>query len=324
MLRTIFSAAACLSLFGGQAFSQPANPLPQGTITIVVPLAAGGPADVMARMLADHIGSRTGRTVIVENKPGAAGNIGASAVASSAATGSVWLYTVDSVVTVNPHLAKGQKLNAVTDLAPVAQVGTVALILAVNAKRVPAQSFAELLSYSKTHAPNFGSAGIGSPGHFAFELLKMKAGMAGNHVPYRGAALVLNDLLAGQIEAAFITGGALLPHIKSGALRALAVSSDRRSAQLPDVPTAAEAGVSGFEATFSNYLLAPAATPANVIEFMAMQVKDFMARADARKRLEELFMEPSFAGPAESRARAAQDREKWGHVVAATGMKQDQ
>lgn len=321
MLKSIFSAAVCLALMDGQALSQPANPLPQGAVTIVVPLAAGGPADAVARILAEHLGSRIGRTVIVENKPGAAGNIGAAAVAGSPPNGSTWLFTVDSVVTINPHLTKIPGFDAVTGLVPAARVGGISLILAVNAKRVPSKSFAELLTYSKATSLNFGSAGIGSPGHLAFEYLKMKTGISGAHVPYRGAAPVMNDLLAGQIEAAFVVGGALLEQIKAGSLRALAISSKTRSSQLPDLPTAMEAGVEGFEATFSNYLFAPAATPPQVIEFMATQINDFLARPDVRQRLEALFMDPNFSGPADSQAQIIRDREKWRLVVEATGMK---
>jgi tripartite-type tricarboxylate transporter receptor subunit TctC len=323
MLRTIVSAIACLALLGGQAIGQPANPLPPGNITILVPLAAGGPADALARTLANGLGPRLGRTVVVENKPGAAGNIGAATVAAAPANGLTWLFTVDSVVTVNPHLAKTAGFDATKDLVPAARVGGVSLILAVNAKSVPAKTFAELLDYSKTHTLNFGSAGIGSPGHLAFEYLRMQSGIKGTHVPYKGAALVMNDLLAGQIEAAFVAGGALIAQVKAGTLRALAVSSETRNPQLPEVPTAIEAGVKGFDAVFSNYLLAPAATPPAALDFMAAQVKEVMAQPEVSERIKSLFMEPGFAGPTESQARIAQDREKWGKVVAATGMKQN-
>ena len=323
MLRTVVSAIACLTLLGGQAIGQSTNPLPQGNITIVVPLAAGGPADTLARTLAEKLGLRIGRTVLVENKPGAAGNIGAATVSSAPANGSTWLFTVDSVVTVNPHLSKTPGFDATKDLVPAARVGGVSLILAVNAKRVPAKSFSELLEYSKTHPVNFGSAGIGSPGHLAFEYLRMRSGIKGTHVPYRGAALVMNDLLAGQIEAAFVAGGALVTQVKAGTLRALAVSSATRNPQLPDVPTAIEAGVTGFDAVFSNYLLAPAATRPAVLDFMAAQVKDVMTLPDVKERINALFMEPGFAGPAESQTRIVKDREKWGKVVDATGMKKN-
>lgn len=323
MLRTVVSAIACLTLLGGQAIGQSTNPLPQGNITIVVPLAAGGPADTLARTLAEKLGLRIGRTVLVENKPGAAGNIGAATVSSAPANGSTWLFTVNSVVTVNPHLSKTPGFDATKDLVPAARVGGVSLILAVNAKRVPAKSFSELLEYSKTHPVNFGSAGIGSPGHLAFEYLRMRSGIKGTHVPYRGAALVMNDLLAGQIEAAFVAGGALVTQVKAGTLRALAVSSATRNPQLPDVPTAIEAGVTGFDAVFSNYLLAPAATRPAVLDFMAAQVKDVMTLPDVKERINALFMEPGFAGPAESQTRIVKDREKWGKVVDATGMKKN-
>lgn len=316
MVCTLFAIA--------QAAAQQPNPLPAGTVTIVVPLAAGGPSDAMARMLADKLSPRIGRTVVVENKAGAGGNLGAASVANAAPNGLTWLFTVDSVMTVNPHIYASQGFDARKDLVPVARFGFNLLILAVNAGKVPARSFPELLAASKSRPVNFGSAGLGSPGHVAFEYLKMTTGLNGNHIPYRGANPVLNDLMGGNIEAAFITAGATLPHIKSGVLRALATSADTRIASLPDVPTADEAGITGFEARFSNYLLAPAATKPEIQAFMSMQIKDIIALPEVRERLVSLSTEPVFADANEAQALMARDREKWGKVVAATGMKQNQ
>lgn len=302
------------------AAAQQANPLPSGPITIVVPLAAGGPADAMARTIGEKLSGRIERTVLIENKLGAGGNIGAAAVANARPNGQTWLYTIDTVLTVNPHLYNAQGFDARKDLVPVARLGYNLLILSVNAKKVPATTFAELLAYSKTTALNFGSSGLGSPGHVALEYLKERTGLNGNHVPYRGANLVLTDLIAGNIECAFITAGATLPLIKQGVLRGLATSAAARVSNAPDIPTSEEAGIKGFEARFSNYILGPAGTSPEIVTYMSEQLKEVLAMPDVRARLLELSTEPEFGGAAEAQALLERDREKWGKLIAAAGL----
>jgi tripartite-type tricarboxylate transporter receptor subunit TctC len=321
LFRLTLAVALLLAAPVTQLHAQPQNPLPTGTITFVVPLAPGGPADAMARVLAEKLAARTGRTIVVENKAGAGGNLGAAAVARAAPDGATWLYTIDSVLTVNPHLSKSPGFDPSKDLVPVARLGFNLLILATNATNVPARNFAELLALSKTKPLNFGSAGIGSPGHVAFEFLKQRSGLIGNHIPYRGANPVLNDLIAGNIEAAFITAGALLPQIREGKLRGLATSAATRVANAPDIPTADEAGIPGFEARFGNYLLAPAGTPRNIVEFVSGHLEAIMAMQDVRERLQQLSTEPVFGGASEAETLLARDRDKWGRLIAAAGMK---
>lgn len=322
MVRPACLAILCAAVLTTVAQAQQANPLPTGTVTIVVPLAAGGPADASARMIAQKLGSRIERTVLVENKPGAGGNLGAAFVANAKPDGLTWLYTIDTVLTVNPHIYASQGFNPQKDLIPAGRFGHNLLILAVNAKKVPAQTFAELLAYSKTTPINFGSAGIGSPGHVAFEYLRMKTGINGNHIPYRGANPAMNDLIAGNIEAAFITAGALRPQIEKGALRGLATSANARVANVPNIPTADEAGIKGFEMRVGNYFLAPAATAPQAVDYISAHLKEIMEMPDVRKRLEALSIEPVFGNPKQAQERLAADREHWGKVAAAVGMKQ--
>ncbi|MBM3607451.1 MAG: tripartite tricarboxylate transporter substrate binding protein, partial [Alphaproteobacteria bacterium] len=241
MRRFLLAAAAGLAMAATPG-AKAQEALPAGNVTIVVPFAAGGPADTVARILAEHLGKRLGRTYIVENKGGAGGSIAAAFVAKAAPDGKTFLFAVDSIFTVNPHLQKSTGFNA-ADLVPVAQVGEVVLMLAVNAGKVKAADFKSLVSESATREISFGSAGIGSPGHLAFEYLKQASTIKGVHVPYRGAALALQDLLNGTIDAAFIVSGVLVPHVQAGKLRALAVSANERVAALPDVPTAQAAGI---------------------------------------------------------------------------------
>ncbi len=320
-MKWIATALAMASLLASAHAQTPANPLPQGTVTLVVPLAAGGPLDALARVFGERLSSRIGRNVIIENKAGAGGNIGASHVAKSKPDGLTWLYTIDSVVTVNPHIYTSQGFDAEKDLIPAARTGHNFNILAVNAKRIEAKTFAELLALSKTRSLSFASAGIGSPGHLAYEYLRIATGMKGEHVPYRGAAPALQDLVAGVVDAAFVTAGAIMPHVESGALRALATSTGERASQMPSVPTAQEAGITGFEARFGNYLMSPAGVDPKIRSFMAEQLREIMKDPDVQKRMISLGSEPVFGDEQDSLARIAADRAKWAGVMKTAGVK---
>jgi tripartite-type tricarboxylate transporter receptor subunit TctC len=312
------AAAALLTTAQAQTST---NPIPQGTITLVVPLAAGGPLDSLARVFGERLSSRMGRNVIIENKAGAGGNIGAAYVAKSKPDGLTWLYTIDSVITVNPHIYNSQGFDAEKDLLPAARTGHNFNILAVNAKRVDAKTFADLLALSKTRSLSFASAGIGSPGHLAYEYLRIATGMKGEHVPYRGAAPALQDLVAGVVDAAFVTAGAIMPHVESGALRALATSTGERASQMPNVPTAEEAGIKGFEARFGNYMMSPAGVDPAIRAFMGEQLREIMKDPDVQKRMIIQGSEPVFGDEKDSIARIAADRAKWGQVMKTAGVK---
>lgn len=326
-MRWIGFALACAITSAGfataqaqQAKSQAKSQIPEGQITFVVPLAAGGPLDAAARMLSEKIGQRMGRTIIVENRTGAGGNIGSAYVAKAAPDGLTWLYMIGTVLTVNPHLYKSQGFDP-KDLTPAALVGLTPLALVVNVKRTNAKTFAELLAESKTRELNFASAGIGSPGHLASEYLRMVTGIRGAHVPYRGAAPAMQDIVSGAVEAGFVTAGASLPHITKGTLRALAVSSSKPAIQLPDVPTAQAAGIKGFDARFGNYLLAPSRTDPKVRAEMAGHLAEVMKDKQVQERLIVLAVDPAFALEQEAARRIAADREKWGKIVKAAGVK---
>jgi tripartite-type tricarboxylate transporter receptor subunit TctC len=296
-------------------------PLPPGNVTIVVPLAAGGPLDAVARLLANSISQRSKRTIVVENRPGAAGNIGSAAAAKAAPNGLTWLVTVDSVYTINPHVYAKQGFDPDKDLDHVGQIGQVILMLAVNASKVPSKTWAELLALSAAKPLNFGSAGNGSPGHLALEHLKQISAFKAAHVPFRGAAPALNELVAGNVEGAFIVSGVLLEHVRSGKLRALAVSDSRRLATFPDVPTAAEAGIPNFEAKFSNVLSVPAGTPAPIRAYLERELVAFSLDEAVRARFAALGTEMLATNGAATRAWVAQERARWGKVIAAAGIK---
>jgi len=323
MIRMAFSVLLCAvaAQFSVPARAQGSRDLPSSTVTVVVPLAAGGPADVMARLIAQKLSPRIDRTVVVDNKPGAGGNIGAAYVAKAKPDGLTWLYTIDTVLTVNPHIYASQGFDPVKSFVPAGRFGHNLLILAVNAAKVPAKTFADLLAFSRKSPVNFGSAGVGSPGHLAFESLRMRTGINGNHIPYRGANPVMNDLVAGNIEAAFITAGALLPYIEKGDLRGLATSANARIPAIPTIPSADEAGIKGFELRVGNYLLAPAGTDAKLVEEIGSHLKAIIEMPDVRERLATLSVEPVFTGPEEAAQRLVDDRKKMGEITAAVGMK---
>lgn len=304
----------------GHASAQDQNPLPEGVMTFVVPLSAGGPADALARTVAEGLSKRIERTIIIENRVGAGGNIGAALVARAAPDGINWLYTIDTVLTVNPHLYPSQGFDPNKDLTPVARIGDFSLLLAVNAKAVPAKTFAELVAFSQKTNINFASAGIGSPGHLAFEYLRMVSDLKGAHVPYRGAAPALQDIISGNVEAGFVVSGPLTPHVKSGALRALAVSSQQRVEELPDVPTAGEAGIKDFEARFAMLLLTQAAVDPKIKQFVAGHLAEVMKDPQTQKRFNTLQIEPTFAPEQVARAWISSERQRWGEVIKKTGV----
>jgi tripartite-type tricarboxylate transporter receptor subunit TctC len=310
------------ALTGVAAAQTEADPLPKGMITIVVPLAPAGPADVVARVLAAKLSEKLGRTFIVDNKAGAGGNLGAAYVAKGPTDGSMWLYSTDSVFTTNPFMYASQGFDSAKDLTPVARVEDLSLLLAVNSQKIAARNYAELIEESKKRALSFGSAGIGSPGHLALEYLKSVSPLNATHVPYRGAALAMQDLLGGQIDAAFIVAGVLTPYVKSGALRALAVSSNTRVTALPDVPTAAEAGIRDFDARFTNLMLAPSGAPKPIRAFMARQIAAVMATTDFREKLATLAEDPTpVQDEDEATAWIARERARWGKVITTAGIK---
>jgi len=314
----LVALAAGLGLFSGSVAAE--APLPPGNVVLVVTFPAGGPLDAVARIFADKVSQRSDRSVVVENRPGAAGNVGAASVARAAPNGLTWMMSVDSLWTTNPYLGVPPPFNLDQDITVVGQLGQVVLMLAVK-PAVPAKSWKELLAYSKTKSLNFGSAGLGSPGHLALEYLKMQAPFDAVHVPFRGAAQVVQELLAGNIDGAFIVAGSMIEFMKDGKVRGLAISDVKRHPLLPDVPTAEEAGVGEFKALFSNILAVPAHTPVPIRTWLAREIKDVLAMADVRSRFDAIGTDILATGEDETRAWIATERARWSKVIKARGLK---
>ena len=296
-------------------------------ITIVVPYAPGGTTDMLGRLIAQQLGTALGRTVIVDNKPGAGTAIGASQVARSAPDGSTLLVATSTTLAINPWLYKKLSYDPAKDFAPVGLIGAVLLMVVVHPS-VPARTLAELvaLAKSKPEGLSYGSAGNGSPQHLGAEMFKFATGTAMTHVPYKGSALALTDLLGGQLQLMFTDIAPALQHVRSGKLRALAVTSKKRQPTFPDVPTVAESrmpGTADFEAVAWQSIVAPAGTPPPVVERLSQEIAKVIAQPALRQKLENDGFEPGSSTPAQLAAYIRSESERWGQVIRASGATVD-
>ncbi|WP_426613940.1 Bug family tripartite tricarboxylate transporter substrate binding protein [Bradyrhizobium sp. McL0616] len=320
VLRRSFLAACAAVLFSGFAVAQD---YPSRPVKIIVPFPAGGSNDIIARIVAQKLAERSGQTFIVENRGGAGGNIGAEAVASAEPDGYTLLLTAPPPLTINASLYKKLPFDPAKAFAPVALVASVPIVLVVNPS-LPAKNVSELIALAKAKPGtlNFGSSGIGSTNHLAGELLKSMAGVDIVHVPYRGAAPAMNDLLAGQIPFMFDNMPAVLPQAQGKAINAIAVAGAKRADALPDVPTVAET-IPGFEASSWFGLVAPAKTPAPVLAKLSSELEIILKMPEVKKRLAELGAEPGTVfGPAFGQF-MTDETTKWGKIIQASGATVD-
>ena len=318
--RAVLAMCAALMLPGIAA----AEHYPSHSVKIVVPFPAGGSNDIIARILAQKLSERTGQQFFVENRGGAGGNIGADAVAKSAADGYTLLVTAPPPLTTNAALYKSLPFNPETDFAPVALLATVPIVLMVHPS-VPATNVQELVALAKAKPGtlNFASSGIGTTNHLAGELLKRMTEIDIVHVPYKGAAPAMNDLIAGHIPMMFDNMPAVLPQVQGGSVRAIAVAGAKRASALPDVPTVAEQGVAGFEAFSWFGLVAPAKTPAPVLATLQAEVESVLKTPDVGKRFAELGAEPGALSGAAFGKFLAEDTAKWTKIIQASGATAD-
>ena len=297
-LATHASAVVALSLLAPLA-SLAQDSYPSKTIRFVVPYPPGGPTDLMARLLSAELQTRLGVTVIVDNKAGAGGNLGSAEVAKqSPADGHTLLLAASGPMAVNATLFRSMPFNALTDLAPVIQISAFPLVLEVNPK-LGVKTVKELVALAKTPKPDlsFASAGNGTPQHLAGEMFNTQMDIKIAHIPYRGAGPALNDLLGGQVNVMFDILGSSLPYIQTGKLTALAVTSAKRSPLLPNVPTMAEAGVSGYEFTGWHGIAVRAGTPAPIIDKLNSTLNAIFKEPEFLKKWEALGT-PVVAGTA--------------------------
>jgi tripartite-type tricarboxylate transporter receptor subunit TctC len=303
------------------ATSAPAETFPSRPIRLVVPYPAGGPTDVLARLVGGKLSAMLGQSVIVENRPGGAGGtVGAKAVSSSEPDGYTLLISQVGALTISPSIYQAGDVSKA--FAPVALVAVSPQLLTVTPS-LPVASVAELVAFAKINPGkvNFGSAGVGSQPHVLGELFKLVTGATLTHVPYRGSAPAITDLLAGSIQMMFDTPVVMLPHIQAGKLRALAITSPARSPQLAEVPTMIELGLPRLQANLWSGLLAPIGTPPDVVAKLNATFNAGMSTPEMRESLRKLGAEPLAMSPAEFGGFLAAETRKWSAVVAEAGIK---
>ena len=300
------------------AANAPAQPWPAKPVRIVSPFAPGGGNDTLSRILAASLTVRLGQQVVVENRPGANTIVGTELVVKSAPDGYT-LIVLPNAITINPHLYQKLPFDVTKDLAPITQIGTSPLILVVHPS-LPVRNTREFLALTRAK-PNTltnGSSGNGSLGHLAGALLGVMTGTSLVHVPYKGTALAITELIGGQIVLSFASALTVVPHIRSGRLRAIAVTGPRRAPALPEVPTIAET-VPGFSAELWYALFAPANTPADIINRLNREIGAILAQNEIKEKLSSQGVDAHTATPQEMVKLIAADLEKWAKVVKASG-----
>ncbi len=313
MMRALLRFALLMSICAA-AWAQ--DDYPNRTVKIIVPFAPGGSTDVVARILADRLGTELKQSFIVENKPGAGGNIGADAVAKASPDGYTLLMGTTGVLAINKYLYKNMSFDPDRDLAPVSYTSLITNILVVN-PQVPARTVAELIALAKADPGKltFASSGAGSSTHLSAELFKSMAGVDILHVPYKGSSQALTDVMANQVTMLFDNAPSSIAFIEQGRLRALAVTSTKRLPNLPEVPTIDEAGVKGYESLSWSGIVAPAGTPRRIVDRLNAAIEKILRDPEVRQRFVALGVEP-VGGPPEAFSRHIRaEAEKWGRVV---------
>ncbi len=321
--RPMLHALLCITLLAGIGGAQ-AQDYPTRPVRIVVPFAPGGSADVYGRFLAQRLQDVLGQSFVIDNRPGAGSIIGSDAVAKSAPDGHT-LLMMSNTHTVNESLIPNKPFQLMRDFAPVAPLSNSDLVLVVKAG-LPASTLSDLIRMAKAKpgSLSYASSGQGTPYHMAGELFKAMAGVSIVHIPYKGSSGARSDLLGGQIEMMFDAIPTMVEHIRAGKVRALATSGKTRSAVLPDVPTLAEAGVPGFEATLWLGLLAPKGTPSAIVNKLNAEIGRIVSTPEVERSWAAQGTAPMKMSVEEFRRYLDEDIAKWARIVRISGAKPDQ
>ena len=312
--------AALLALAAAPAVF--AQAWPTRPVKFVAPFPPGGPVDLLARLIGQKVSEKSGQAVVVENKPGAAGNLGIEQVAKSAPDGTTLLHVPAGNITINATLMKDMPFNWDRDFVPVTMIATAPNLLAVH-PAVPAKTVRELIAHAKANPGKltYGSPGIGSGLHLAGELFRREAGIAITHVPYKGTTQAMNDLVGGQLTMMFGALPTLLPQVKAGKLRAIAVTSEKRAVGAPEIPTIAESGLPGFDVNSWYAIMAPARTPPDIVTAVADEVRRILALPDVRATLDAQGLTPVGMRPAEFAAHIRRETQAWARVIREADIK---
>ena len=319
-LQTTLTGATALAV---PALSSPASAQawPSRPIKLVVPFPPGTSPDFIARLVAEPLGHALGQTMIVDNKPGAGGNVGTGAVAKAPADGYTFLFTIQGPLVTAPLLNKHLNYDPVRELAPVTLVATSPNVLVVD-PRLGADTLAEFVRIAKARPGqlNYGSIGIGSASHLAMELFKTRAGLDLVHVPYQGFPQVVSAILAGDVQAAFMVPGIAIGQIRAGKLKALGVTTLGRSATLPEYPSFVEQGYPGFEAISWQAVLAPAGTPAPIIDRVSRELVRIIKSDDVRAKMLSQYFSAAGTAPEALAGLMKSERTRWAAVIKAAGV----
>lgn len=315
-------AIACLACLPLVAGAVPEDTYPDKAVRIVVPFAAGGSTDVVARILAEKLQEKFKQPFVVDNRAGASGNIGAELVAKSPADGYTLLMGATGVLSINDHLYPKLNYNAAKDFAPVSYTTENANILVVSPS-LPATDVAALIQMAKSKpgALSFASSGPGSSTHLSGELFSSMTGVKLMHVPYKGSSAALTDLLGGNVTMLFDNAPSSIGFVQQGKLRALAVTSRQRLPGLPNVPTLDEAGVKGYESLSWSGVVAPVATPKGIVQKLNRAIDQILKSDDVKARLVQLGVEPVGGTPDDFARQIRTEHDKWGKVIQAANIK---
>jgi len=294
---------------------------PTRTIRLIVPLAPGGPSDILARTMAQKMSESMKQTVVVDNRTGAGGTIGTDIAAKAPADGYNLLLIAAATYTINANLYKKLPFDARKDLAPVSVLAAAPYVLAVHPS-LPVKSVKELVALAKARPKdlNYASGGTGTGPQMAFELMMLQTGIKITHIPYKGTGPALNEMVAGQVQVAMFNLIAAMPVVQAGRLRGIAVSGDKRTSQLPDVPTLAELGIKGFEVPTGHMIMVPSATPKEIVARLHQEIVKALQLPDVRSRLEAEGAEIIGNTPEQAAAIVRTELDKWAEVIRKTGM----
>ncbi len=311
-----------MTMMVASSHAQSQGNFPNKPIRLIVPFTPGGVTDTSGRLIADQLSKRIGQQVIVENKPGATGNIGSALVANSEPDGYTLVYGFDGTMVVNPHIATSMPFDPIKDFTPIGKIGETVLIL-VSYPKFEAQTLKDIIELSKQPGKTvtFGSSGIGSPQHVGIELLNQKTGAKLVHVPYKGGGQAMIDVQGGNIPLVFTAVAGAYPHLKAGRIKAVAVSSEKRAPSLPDVPTFIESGVPDFVVSGWVAIFAPAKTPKSVVTYLNNELNAVLKMPDVVAKLEQMGITPTPWTPEKFAAEVKADYERYGKVIKEAGIK---